>query len=143
MRSIYGHPMGIKLDASDRAFSEALRLSRHFVCENCGVQGGKKGGDLPQIECCHIYGRRHSATRWDTLNCLAMCHTCHRTYTENPVAFTRFLEGYVGQGYLDIMNEKRQQIFRTTKAMRAEIAKHYRNEIKLMEAGPHDLVSYQ
>jgi hypothetical protein len=27
--------------------------------------------------------------------------------------------------------------------MRAQIAKHYRDQLKLMEAGPHDLVSFQ
>ena len=142
--SIYGHLlMAIKLWPADRQFSDAIRLSRHYVCEHCGVQGGKKGGDLPQIECCHIYGRRHAATRWDTLNALAMCHSCHRSFTECPVAFTRFLEEYVGAGYLQILNEKRNGIFKNNKAIRAEITAHYRNEIKLMEAGRHDLISYQ
>lgn len=45
---------------------------------------------------------------------------------------------------LDILREKRNQIFKTTKAIRLEIAKHYRDEFRRMESeGATDLVSYQ
>ena len=81
--------------------------------------------------------------RWDTLNVIVLCHHHHRYFTENPIEWTRWLEGYVGRGYLDILNAKRNQIFKTNKAIRAEIAKHYRGQIKLLEAGDHELVSYQ
>jgi hypothetical protein len=49
----------------------------------------------------------------------------------------------LGQGYLDILTEKRNQIFKVNKTIRADIARHYRAEVAAMEAGPHDLVSYQ
>ena len=127
---------------ADAAFSDAIRLNRGYVCESCGISGGKKGSGLPQMECAHIYGRANKAVRWDTLNALCLCHTCHRKFTENPLDFQKFLVGYVGQGYLDILNEKRQAIFKTNKAIRSEIAKHYRAQVKLLEAGPHDLESW-
>jgi hypothetical protein len=41
------------------------------------------------------------------------------------------------------LNEKRQRIQKTTAAYRKEITKHYRQQIKLMEQGAHDLVSFQ
>jgi hypothetical protein len=126
--------MGIKRDPADVAFSKAIRLSRP-ACEYCGK--------TESLEAAHIYGRRAKSVRWDTLNCVVLCHYHHRYFTENPLAFTDWLQGYVGQGYLDILNEKRNTIFKTTSAIRSEIAKHYRAEIKLLEAGPHDLVSYQ
>lgn len=128
--------MSIKRCPADAAFSNAIRLNRHHTCEHCGKSDGR-------MECAHIYGRRYKSVRWDTLNALCLCHHCHRTFTENPVDFTKWLQGYVGQGYLDILNEKRNQIFKTTEAARKEIAKHYREQVKLLEAGPHDLVSYQ
>ena len=95
------------------------------------------------MECAHIFGRRFKSVRWDTLNALCLCHVCHRYFTENPVDFTRWLQDTVGQGYLDILNEKRNQICKTTKESRAEVARHYRQEIKKLEAGNHMLVSYQ
>lgn len=135
--------MGIKRCPADDAFSNAIRMNRDFVCECCHIAGGKKGSGLPQMECAHIYGRANKSVRWDTLNALCLCHTCHRRFTENPLDFETWLRGYLGQGYLDILNEKRNQIFKTTKAIRADIAKHYRGQVRLLEAGPHDLVSYQ
>jgi len=128
--------MSIKRCPADIAFSQSVRMSRNFTCEHCKQSGGR-------TELAHIYGRRFKSVRWDTLNGLCLCHTCHRQFTENPLDFTKWLQEYVGQGYLDILNEKRNTIFKTTKPIRAEIAKHYRKEIKLMEAGPHDLVSFQ
>ena len=126
--------MAVKRCPADAAFSKAVRMARP-ACEYCGR--------TDTLEAAHIYGRRSKSVRWDTLNILVLCHHHHRVFTENPVEFTVWMQGYLGQGYLDILNEKRNRIFKTTKAIRSEIAKHYREQIKLMESGPHDLVSYQ
>lgn len=127
--------MAIRRCPADAAFSDALRMSRHHRCEHCHREG--------RTECAHIYGRANKSVRWDTLNALSLCHTCHQTFTANPLDFETWLKAYVGNGYLDILNEKRQRIQKTTAAYRKDIAKHYRQQIKLMEAGPHDLVSFQ
>lgn len=121
---------------ADIAFSAAIRIARNHTCEHCGRQDGK-------MEAAHIYGRSNKSVRWDTLNILCLCHYCHRVFTANPVDFYVWLQKYVGQGYLDILNEKRQRIQKTTTSYRQEVAKHYRQQIKLLEAGPHDLVSFQ
>lgn len=127
--------MTIRRCPADAAFSDALRASRNHACEHCGREG--------RTECAHIYGRRHKSIRWDTLNALSLCHTCHRAFTENPLDFERWLREYVGQGYLDILAEKRERIQKDSKAYRKEVAAHYRREIKLMESGVHDLISFQ
>jgi hypothetical protein len=134
--------MAIKRDIADAMFSDAVRMSRGYKCERCGIQG-EKGMGFPMLDLAHIYSRRHKSTRWDTLNGLCLCRTCHMEFESGPIDFTRWLEEYVGAGYLEILGEKRNQIFKTTKLTRKEIAAHYRAEIKLMEAGDHDLVSYQ
>jgi len=129
--------MGIKRDPADIEFSKAVRMSRGNQCEFCGKVGTKQ--DLA-----HIYGRRAKSVRWDTLNGLCLCaFPCHSDFTANPLDFEKWLTSYVGQGYLDILNEKRNQLQKTTAAYRKDVAKHYRQQIKLMEAGPHDLESYQ
>jgi len=126
--------MAVKRCPADIAFSKAVRTARP-ACEYCGR--------TDTLEAAHIFGRRSKSVRWDTLNVVVLCHHHHRHFTENPLEFTRWLEGYVGRGYLDILNEKRNQTFKTTKAIRSDIAKHYRQELKKLEAGTHDLVSYQ
>jgi hypothetical protein len=57
--------------------------------------------------------------------------------------FETWLKKYLGQGCIDILNEKRRRIQKTTAAYRKEVAKHYRAQIKLLEAGNHELVSFQ
>ena len=126
----------IKRCPADDAFSRALRRSRGDQCEHCKIIDAK-------MECAHIYGRRFKSVRWDTLNALCLCHTCHRKFTESPLDFEKWLREYLGQGYLDLLNEKRNRIFKTTKAIRSEIAKHYRSELRKMDESQHNLVSYQ
>lgn len=126
----------IKISAADSAFSKAARMSRNNTCEHCKRTDGK-------MEAAHIYGRANKSVRWDTLNILCLCFRCHLDFTANPLDFETWLKRYVGQGYLDILNEKRHQIQKDTAAYRKEVAAHYRAEIRKMEAGQHDLVSFQ
>ncbi len=132
----------IKRAAEDAAFSDAIRLAKDYTCEHCSKVGGKSK-DLPQIDCAHIYGRRFKSVRWDAMNALCLCHTCHREFTESPLDFEVWLKSYLGHGYLEILNEKRNQILKVTKSLRSEIAKHYRAEVKRMtETGCRQLVSW-
>ena len=128
--------MSVKRDPADIEFSKAVRMSRNNTCEHCGNTDR-------QMHLAHIYGRRAKSIRWDTMNALCLDTHCHRTFTENPLDFDAWLKEYLGQGYIDILNHKRNTLLKTTKAMRKDIAAHYREQIKLMEAGHHDLVSYQ
>lgn len=121
---------------ADDAFSTAIRMARGHRCEHCQRTDGK-------MEAAHIYGRANKSVRWDTLNILCLCFRCHLHFTANPLDFETWLKGYVGQGYLDILNEKRHKIQKDTKAYRKEVAAHYRQQIKLLEAGEHKLVSFQ
>ena len=126
----------IKRCPADAAFSTAVRMSRNHTCEHCQRTDGK-------MEAAHIYGRANKSVRWDTMNILCLCFRCHLDFTGNPLDFETWLKGYFGNGYLDILNEKRHRIQKTTAAYRKEVAAHYRAEIKLLEAGQHKLVSFQ
>jgi hypothetical protein len=129
--------MATKRCPADTAFSNAVRLSKGYQCEHCHKSDGT-------MECAHIFGRRHKSIRWDTMNALCLCHACHRKFTENPVSFTRFLEATAGRGYLDILNEKKNRIFKVTPTIRKEIAAHYRAQVKELESGERRfLESYQ
>jgi hypothetical protein len=63
--------------------------------------------------------------------------------TENPVEMSRLCHQLLGDGHMEILREKSQGIMKTNKALRAEIAKHYREELKKMEDDPeYVLVSW-
>ena len=125
----------IKRTAADEFFSNAIRLAKDYTCEHCGKSDGR-------MECAHIVGRREKTLRWCTDNALCLCHYCHRRFTENPIDFTRWLESHIGAGMLELLTEKRRGILKDTKEVRAEVAKHYREEVKRMADGSRDLKSW-
>ena len=116
--------MAIKRDVADKWFSDVVRLNKQSTCEKCGKEG--------RTECAHIFGRRAKSVRWSMDNAVCLCHYCHKYYTANPVEFTDWLEDTLGEGHLSILREKWQVLMPTNKLLRAEIAKHYREEHKKM-----------
>jgi len=127
--------MGIKRDAADIWFSKAVRLRDGNRCVVCGKD--------QSLEAAHIYGRRLKSVRWSLDNCLAMCHYHHRYYTEQPIEFRDYLHKLYGDGHMEMLREKAQQVFKATAAVKKEIAKHYRDEVRKAEADPaYKIISY-
>ena len=114
--------MAIKRDAADDWFSKCVRKRAGWVCEHCG--------NTETLQCAHIFGRRAKSVRWCGMNAVSLCFSCHHNFTANPLDFTRWLEGHVGHGHLDILNEKRNAMMKTNAALRKEIATHYREQFK-------------
>lgn len=122
--------MAIKREACDKWFSDVVRKKANHVCESCGISG-------VTMDCAHIYGRRAKSVRWSLDNAVSLCRGCHRKFTENPIDFTHWLNEYLGEGHMELLNEKRNHLMKTTKTLRKEIATHYRLEFKKMEADEH------
>jgi len=116
--------MAIKRDEADRWFSNVVRLNRQSTCERCGSEG--------RTECAHIFGRRAKSVRWSLDNAVCLCHYCHQYFTANPLEFTLWIKKNIGQAHMDILREKWQVLMPTNKKLRAEIAKHYREQHKIM-----------
>lgn len=126
--------MAIKRDAADIAFSKVVR-ARDGQC----LYTGKR----ESLECAHIYGRRAIVTRWDLMNAVTLTHSAHRYFTENPVAFHEWLIEELGEVHMTILREKRNGILKGTKEVRREVAKHYREELRKIEADPsYRVISY-
>ena len=134
---------GIKITAADTHFSRCIRMAVDWTCERCGARGATPYGDAGvKLECCHIIGRRAAVTRWDTLNALSMCHTCHRETTENPLAFSDWIRQKWPNRW-ELLQEKRRAYVKNNPQTRREVAKHYLEEYKRMErTGKRDLVSW-
>jgi len=116
--------MPIKRDQADKWFSSVVRLNKNLTCEKCGKDG--------RTECAHIFGRRAKSVRWSLDNAVSLCHYCHKDFTANPVEFTYWITERLGQAHMDILREKWQVLLPTTKVLRKEIARHYREEHKQM-----------
>lgn len=120
--------MAIRRDQADVWFSKAVRMRDGNICQNCG-----KG---PNTECAHIFGRARKSVRWDMMNAVALCHWCHKYFTANPVTFYDSLLEWYGEGFMDILREKQNAILKTNKELRAEVSKHYRDEVRKKEIDP-------
>ena len=126
--------MSLRRDAADDWCSKVVR-ARDGACVRCGND--------QHTQACHIYGRRMKVLRWSLDNLVTGCPACHRRWTENPVEFHDFLDGYLGSGHMAILREKSQGHLKTTKALRKEVAAHYRAEFRRMEEDfDYEPVSY-
>ena len=132
--------MAIKRDASDKWFSDAIRLRDNWCCRICGKSFG---GPDQGLHTMHIVGRREKIVRWSADNAVAGCAACHRKMSEDPIGWVRWLEKTLGEGHIELLTEKRREHLKTTKATRADVARHYREEFRRMEeTGCRDLVSW-
>lgn len=71
----------MKLRASDEAFSKYIRTRDNWTCQRCG---GQYTPPTRALHCSHFQGRGKEPTRFEPLNCDALCHGCHRYFTAHP-----------------------------------------------------------
>lgn len=72
---------GIKLDPADIAFSKYIRTRDGWRCKRCLKQYTPPTNAL---QCSHFQGRGKEATRFEPLNCDALCAGCHQYFTAYP-----------------------------------------------------------
>lgn len=74
-------PRSIKRDPADVWFSRYIRYRDGWQCQRCKTRYavGSQG-----LHCSHFWGRARENTRFDPVNCDAMCHGCHAFLTANP-----------------------------------------------------------
>jgi len=122
--------MGIKITPADKAFSKCIRAANNYTCYKCGTVYNKSSTGL---HCSHNFGRRHRTIRWCKENALSMCFGCHSWFEENPADSGQWLIDEIGEGAVQILREKRDSGVKVTKLEEKDIAKHYREQLKLIE----------
>ncbi len=85
------------------------------------------------MDCSHTHSRRHVGIRYDTTNANCLCSGCHRWWHENPTESGAWLTGLMGQGFMDRLLEKKNQIIKTPKSEIKLITRHYRLQLKIIE----------
>jgi len=90
----------------DREVGEIVRGRGR--CERCSK--------TTNLQCCHIYSRRYSRLRHNELNLLCLCAGCHFWAHQNPVDFTLFVQGHLGEDkfreLIDMKNNREKFIGR-------------------------------
>jgi len=139
--------MAVKISPADTAFSKCVRERNDWKCERCGKQHEKGSTGL---HCSHIFGRRARTIRWCGDNAQALCFSCHQWFGANPADSALWLIEILGQGHIDLLREKRENIVKVSKLEEKDIAKHYREQLKKMEeerkngaVGRLEFLSYQ
>jgi hypothetical protein len=122
--------MAVKIKVADTWFSKCVRERADWTCERCGSvhERGSMG-----LHCSHIFSRRHRTLRWCGDNAQALCFGCHSWYGGSPADSGRWIESVLGEGYLDILREKRDAKIKIPVSEEKDIARHYRNEFRRME----------
>ena len=124
----------MKLSPADIAFSQCVRAAADHRCIRCGIQKpptNKRGSS--GMDCSHVYGRRHRSIRWCKDNAKCLCTACHRWWHENPSDSGAWYLNIVGDGLMELLRQKRDSMVKTSKQEEKEIAKHYREQLKIIE----------
>lgn len=115
----------MKISPADKYFSLCVREAHNNTCETCGKVG--------RMEASHVYSRRHRTIRWDVLNIMCQCNGCHRAWHSSPLASFAWFESTYGAGRVELLREKMNSKVKVSKLEEKEIAKHYREQLKIIE----------
>ena len=122
----------IKIKPADTWFSKCIREGAAWTCECCG---GKHEEGSQGLHCSHYFGRRNQALRYCPDNAFAHCFGCHQRLGANPDDFRRWVIGNVGEGMIEILREKRNDIglAKSIKKNLKDVAKHYKAEYERLK----------
>jgi hypothetical protein len=116
---------GIKRTPADIAISNAVRIAVSYICQRCGIDYSHNTG---QLDCSHVFSRKHRCIRWDTRNTLVLCRSCHSKMADAPLEHAELYKKIKGEAmYWELIKAKNTPI-KIPKMEEKDIAKHYREE---------------
>ena len=121
----------IKRTPADAAFSDCVREAHDFTCQKCGIN---MRHNPRAMHLSHFYGRRGKSTRWAKENGFCICAGCHNWLGEHPYEHTEWVKHNLGEGLFDILTQKAHSVYKLYKGEDKDIAKHYRDQLKLIKA---------
>ena len=130
----------MKISLADTYFSKCVRTAAKWKCERCETQHEKGSQGL---HCSHIFSRRYRNVRWSKDNVQALCFSCHQWFGGNPADSGYWITELLGEGHMELLREKKNSKVRVSKLEEKDIAKHYREQLKLLEDGAETFISWQ
>lgn len=101
--------------ALDKEFSKQVRVDGK--CEWCG-----KTCSGVYLHCAHIVSRSNRRLRWDRMNAVALCPTCHREAHNHPVGFSEWLKGKYPAQWKYVQNHRNEKIKRSLQDLKDLLA---------------------
>jgi len=117
----------VKLDPADVAYSKYRRTKANWTCAACGHQASGQG-----LHLAHFHARRKESVRFDDENTDVLCAGCHRYFTNHYTEHKDWKLDQLGQKKFDLLNLRANQ--KGDKSLRPILAKHFREELKKLEA---------
>lgn len=122
--------MKIRRDKLDLVFSKLIRARDRWTCQRCGsVHASHSGG----LHCSHYHSRRHQGTRFDELNCVALCYGCHMYLTGNPQAHHEFMRLRLTARQLDLLEHRARAVCKRNQAERELLYRELRRRLGVLQ----------
>jgi hypothetical protein len=121
--------MAVKIKACDTAFSQCVREAHNWTCEKCHSKHERGSMGLHNS---HIFSRRHRTIRWCKENTQALCFSCHSWFGGNPADSGIWITDLLGVAFIDALREKKDMKLKVPKTEEKLIAKHYREQLKII-----------
>jgi hypothetical protein len=88
----------VKIDKADKIFSLYIRTRDNWTCKRCHKRYNPPTNALHNS---HFKGRGKEGTRFEPLNCDALCYGCHRYFTAQPDEHYKWQVEQKGQDVVD------------------------------------------
>lgn len=120
-----------KILECDKQFSKCVREAAAWTCEKCGSEHEEGTSGL---HCAHFHSRGKWGTRFDPNNVASLCYGCHSYLDRTPLEKIKWFTDHVGEGMIEILQQKANDTRHGMKKMKKEISAHYRAEHKRLKA---------
>lgn len=137
----------IKRDATDAAFSDAVREAADWICQRCQRPFPERKGQ--DVHCSHFFSRKYLSTRWFPDNAACLCASCHSIVTDDHHEHVRLFEKLLGPVRYEWLVERKQKLVRYREADKKAIREHFKAQIEHMkmrrlngDVGGLDLVGF-
>lgn len=114
----------------DEVFSKLVRERVNWTCEHSGRYFPE--GERMGLHCSHLFSRRHLATRWHPDNAFAHSYRSHQELGGNPVLFERWARDQLGEGLLQILEDRYIGVAKYTTRELEDMLDHYNKEYARM-----------
>ena len=126
----------VKMSTLDSAFRKCIHEAYDYTCAypdcpDCGNHSFRYS-DV-SIECAHFHNRHGSAGRWHPDNVACLCHERHAYLETHNAEEARFFEQLLGETRYEWLVKRMQGTYRYKPWERAEMAAHYRAQMKHIE----------
>tara|TARA_R100000988_G_C3888585_1_gene111718 strand:+ start:57 stop:470 length:414 start_codon:yes stop_codon:yes gene_type:complete len=122
----------IKRNKWDKVFSDYIRTRDKWTCQRCGkyfpdTRG--RGG----LHCSHYFSRRSYSTRFDELNCEALCYGCHSYLGGHPEKHREHKIFKLGDEKFNNLKNKNREIRKRKEYENPEFYKFLKMKLKKVE----------